>query len=197
MEEVQEVLEDLHDAQLVDRALQGNREAFGVLVGRYEARLRGFTAAHSLASKDDVFDIVQDTFVDAYCHLHTFDINREFMPWIRAICRNRIAKFYQERQKRRPANLGLVDDAIAERFSQRQNEELYYEERIDALKACVRELKGPGKHAVDLRYFEGRSIEEMASAMHQSSSSLAMVLVRARRRLRKCIEWRLSSGGQP
>ena len=59
------------DAELVDRARRGDREAFGDLVDRYETTVFR-TALAALGSRDDAEDVTQDTFVAAYRTLETY-----------------------------------------------------------------------------------------------------------------------------
>jgi len=50
------------DAELVERALGGNADAFGEVVMRFQSRFRVMVARH-VASAEDANDIVQDTFI--------------------------------------------------------------------------------------------------------------------------------------
>lgn len=78
----------MHEREIILKAQRGDHEAFGELVRRYQARLRGF-AARDVENSHDVYDLVQDAFLDALRNLGSFDVEREFYPWLRAICRNR------------------------------------------------------------------------------------------------------------
>ena len=53
------------DEQIVDAVLNGDKEAFGLLVDRYSARLLGL-AFHLCGDYETALDLTQDTFVDAY-----------------------------------------------------------------------------------------------------------------------------------
>ena len=85
----------MDEADLVRRAQQGDRGAFGELVRLHQARLRAF-AARFVPRSEDVFDLVQDAFVSAYRALGTFDPALELGPWLRTICRNRIRNQYSQ-----------------------------------------------------------------------------------------------------
>ena len=55
----------MDEKESIRRAQEGDREAFGPLVELYQARLRAY-AARYVESGDDVFDIVQDVFLNAF-----------------------------------------------------------------------------------------------------------------------------------
>jgi RNA polymerase sigma-70 factor (ECF subfamily) len=76
------------DGELVGRAKDGDRGAFGQLVLRHQRRvfalgLRWFRNA------DDADDLVQETFVRAWRALDRFDETRPFAPWLITIAVNR------------------------------------------------------------------------------------------------------------
>ncbi len=75
------------DHVLVERAWEGDREAFSELVRRH--RTKAFYWAHSIA-KDAYLaeDIVQDALVRSFLQLGTLAESGRFVPWLRTIVRN-------------------------------------------------------------------------------------------------------------
>ena len=71
--------ESLTDGELVTQVQKGFSDAFDILVGRHQARMRA-TVAHYIANREDIFDIVQDTFLDAFRNIDTFVPERAFSP---------------------------------------------------------------------------------------------------------------------
>lgn len=72
------------DRDLVARARQGDRAAFGELVDRHGAA--AFRAARAaLRSRQDAEDVVQDAFVLAYRKLDSFRGDASFKTWLLAI----------------------------------------------------------------------------------------------------------------
>src|SRR5580704_9043104 len=71
----------LSEARLVEEARRGNRDAFGVLVQRYERRLvrviLRFVSDLELAK-----DLAQETFLRAYTRFDQYDPARRFGPWL-------------------------------------------------------------------------------------------------------------------
>src|SRR5258708_7150928 len=66
---------------------KGDRDAFGILVDRYEAKLLRY-GRKFLPTTQDIEDIVQDVFVSAYRNIQSFDASQRFSPWIYRIAHN-------------------------------------------------------------------------------------------------------------
>jgi RNA polymerase sigma factor (sigma-70 family) len=69
------------DGELVERARQGDREAFRVLVERYQRKVAAM-ALGMLRNREDALDVVQDTFTKAYQSLDKFKGDSSFYTWI-------------------------------------------------------------------------------------------------------------------
>ncbi len=92
-------LADRTDEALMTAYLQGDRDAFVLLVERYRTELHQFLARFlgSTAAADDVF---QETFLQVHLAGHSFDQDRTFKPWLFTIAANK-ARDWHRRQKRR------------------------------------------------------------------------------------------------
>jgi len=71
----------------LDRAKQGDREAFGRLVKRHHRRVYA-AALHITGSHSDADDVVQEAFVRAWKGLSTFDGRADFFTWMYRITIN-------------------------------------------------------------------------------------------------------------
>lgn len=71
----------------VDRARQGDREAFGRLVARYQRRVYA-AALHILGNHSDADDVAQEAFVRAFRALDSFDGRADFFTWLYRITVN-------------------------------------------------------------------------------------------------------------
>ena len=90
----------LNDGEVVQRFLDGDERAFGELVTRYETRLRNFVA-RAVGDREQAEDLVQETFVRVYRHMHRFDQTRKFSTWIYTIAGN-LAKNELRNRSRNP-----------------------------------------------------------------------------------------------
>jgi RNA polymerase sigma-70 factor (ECF subfamily) len=74
------------DSELIERAKQGDVDAYSELVRRYQRDARRAAAAIGGAGLAD--DAAQEAFVRAYAFLHRFRPGAPFRPWLLAIVAN-------------------------------------------------------------------------------------------------------------
>ncbi|MDA0282614.1 MAG: sigma-70 family RNA polymerase sigma factor [Planctomycetota bacterium] len=91
--------EGFADARLVEMSREGNHEAFGELVRRYESRLARVISRFIL---DPVMieDLTQDVFLRVYRRLELFDPSRRFGPWLFQIGVNMTLDYLRKTQRR-------------------------------------------------------------------------------------------------
>ena len=75
------------DAQLIDETLAGNTSAFGLLVQKYQDRLFN-TLVHVTGCHEEAEDVAQETFVQAYVKLRTFERRASVYTWMYRIAFN-------------------------------------------------------------------------------------------------------------
>ena len=71
----------------LDRARQGDRDAFGRLVRKYQRRVYA-AALHILGNHGDADDVTQESFIRAYRGLASFDGRADFFTWLYRITVN-------------------------------------------------------------------------------------------------------------
>ncbi len=72
------------DMEIVERVLAGEREMFEVIMRRYNSRLYRIARA-VVRNEGEAEDVVQDTYVRAYMHLHQFEGRAMFSTWLTRI----------------------------------------------------------------------------------------------------------------
>jgi RNA polymerase sigma-70 factor (ECF subfamily) len=184
----------MHERDIILRAQRGDHEAFGELVHLYQARLRSF-AARDVESSHDVYDLVQDAFLDALRHLDTFDVEREFYPWLRTICRHRVLNYFRARASR-AAVLTVVDAALEEVAATREDRADDSAERITALRRCLDRLPAPQRNLLELRYAARTAVKEIAARFEKTPASITMQLQRIKTILHECVQRQLGVPGQ-
>lgn len=182
----------MNERALIIAAQEGDHDAFGELVRRYQAQLRGY-AARDVQDSGDVYDLVQEAFLDALRHIRTFDSSREFYPWLRAICRNRILNYFRARKSRRTAAQALVDAAVEEAAALRPDEDDHSAGRIAALKHCIGLLHEAQRSMLHLRYTEGIAVKDIAARLGKSAASVTMQLQRLKAALLECVQRQLET----
>ena len=93
----------LTDVEVVREFLDGDERAFSEIVRRYEGRLQSFVQ-RMVHDRERAQDLIQETFVRVYRHLHRFDQERKFSTWIFTIAGN-LAKNELRNRSRNPVVL--------------------------------------------------------------------------------------------
>lgn len=101
-------LKDVKDQILVERSLQGEKQAFEQLVKRYQKSIYNL-AYRMTGSREDAEDLTQETFLRTYAKLETFQLGRRFSPWLFRIASN-LCINWQKRQKLREVSLDAFNE---------------------------------------------------------------------------------------
>lgn len=162
------------DEQLAEAAQGGSEAAFVELVERYKERLLRFLLTRC-ASRADAEDALQDTFINAYRYLSSFNPKWRFSTWIYRIG---IRNAMRAAIPAAAAGAEVADPAADPLF-----ECIVSSERENLWLTARRILSADAYTALWLRYVEDLSVREIASAMERSVSWTKVTLLRARRRL--------------
>ena len=179
----------MDERHLIAAAAAGDREAFSGLVVLHQARLRALVAM-TLSERDDVLDVVQESFVDAWRGLESFDQKREFGPWIRTICRNRTMKFVRDRLPKRRRELALVDEILITAPSEAEEQ---CAGRLTALQRCLEQLDADHRRLLEQRYGDGVEVQTLAQSLGKSPNAVSMILLRLKTVLQRCVAGTVSS----
>jgi RNA polymerase sigma factor (sigma-70 family) len=106
---------DINDAELVAKSLEGNRDAFGLIVERYQTLISSLAyCATGNVSRSQ--DIAQETFVTAWRQLADLREPAKLRSWLCSIARSFISKEFR-RQGREPdhaaESLAAVDEWVS------------------------------------------------------------------------------------
>lgn len=176
------------DQELIDDCLNGQPEAFGQLVCRYQDRLFNMLV-HVLGSSDEAKDTVQDAFVHAFRKLHTFRGHSAFYSWLYRIALN--AAVSRKRKKRRPT---ISIEAAREKtgLEPRENHPhaqpdsaLDRSERQQIVRQALQELSEEYRTALVLKEMEGLKYEQIAEIVGCPIGTVRSRIHRARAELRE------------
>jgi RNA polymerase sigma-70 factor (ECF subfamily) len=159
----------MQDADAIRRCRQGEVEAFGLLVHKYQRR--ALAHARALTGNDaDAADVAQNAFLDAFRHLERFDETREFYPWFYVLLRNRCFK-----QKGPSGNRASKSDVVQTGEPTVASPEEMYDLRtaLDRLEMADREI-------VVLKYMDGWTYDELAERLEIPRGTVMSRLFHAR-----------------
>jgi RNA polymerase sigma-70 factor, ECF subfamily len=150
--------QDAEDAALVTRCLQGDAQAFEVIVGRYQRTLFS-VAVRMLGDREDAFDATQNAFVRAYEKLGTFKTGHRFFSWLYRILVNECLNAIRSRRS-------TTDESEAEAIATGGPlEALESSERRRLVQRALLALPPDLRMVVVLRHYGELSYEEIGEAI--------------------------------
>jgi len=158
------------DAQLVQAARGGDRDAFGGLYERYSRMVHGVLLAHVPYAEVD--DLVHDVFLIALRRLDSLREPTAFAGWLLAIARNRANDFH-----RRPRSVEEFQDT-----SGRNDPD---EQEARAALAAIQSLPEAYRETLTLRLVEGMTGPEIAARTGLTPASVRVNLHRGMKQLRE------------
>ncbi len=187
---------DDDDDALVGRVLAGESDAFRSLVDRYSDRLYRFCRAR-LGDDADAEDAVQDVFVRAYRSLASFDASRSWPSWLFSIAANRVKSRYAARSSvaRLVERAGGEALVVGEAASAGDDpaELAVGTMAAEALREAVAALPAAYRAPVELYYFAGLGVADVAKALGLGEEAVKTRLFRARKELSRLLD----DTGQP
>jgi len=172
------------DAQVVRDVLEGDRDAYRLLVRRYGDTLHGH-ALRMTGSHDDAADLTQRAFVKGFRKLRSCREPERVGAWLFRILAN-FCKDHVRSSRGTEVPLGRVQ-AVLPADSDPEADAVGAEIR-SRLWGALDALTPEQKEAFVLKHVEGRTYEEIAAVMDLSVASLKMRVYRARRALRGHLE---------
>jgi len=173
----------MKDATLVTKTQQGDREAFGKLIVRYQGEM--YRLCYGVVGNvSDAEDLVHDAFVEAYLKIDQVRQPERFRAWLRTLTLN-LCRMWLRRRKQTIRVDEMSDDELA-------RTELVYspsdedEEAIYAvMKVAMSGLSYEERLILVLHYWEGLSYDEIAKFLDIPRGTVMSRLHRARKRLKK------------
>ncbi|HEX6372991.1 MAG TPA: sigma-70 family RNA polymerase sigma factor [Longimicrobium sp.] len=182
-----ESLKQLDDSGVVAAHLAGDRLAFGELVERYQNRLLNFIY-RTTGDRERAEDLVQETFIRVYRHLHRFDQTKKFSTWVYTISSN-LAKNELRNRSRNPLVLFQTlmknRDADTRPLEWEDNtyrpDDLFRKRHLKSqVDAAVDQLPEHHRTVFILREMEGKTYEEIADITATNLGTVKSRLNRAR-----------------
>jgi RNA polymerase sigma-70 factor (ECF subfamily) len=184
------------DINLLKRARNGDRDAFAVLMDRYQRKVFGLCYG-MVRNHDDAMDMVQETFVKVYKNLERFEGNSSFYTWTYRIASNVCIDFLRKQKRRRaldyddgigrdenvddpgnllPSKLGINPARVHAR-----------KELLGRIEDAMATLSPIHRQIVVLREVEGLSYQEIADTTEVSIGTVMSRLHHARKNLQNAL----------
>jgi len=180
---------DGDETELIAKARDGDRDAFSVLVERYERRVVGVALA-VVHNQDDALELAQETFVRAFENLKKFESRSSFSTWLYRIAANLSIDFW-----RREGRYSVLRGEDAENELRRMpsgSGDSYraasQTELGDRLKEALEQLTPEHRAVVLLREVEGLSYDEISDVLQCPRGTVMSRLHYARNKLRSILK---------
>ena len=170
------------DGHVIQKCLDGDAAAFGLLVDKYKGSVYGLACA-KLGDFHDGQDMTQEVFLKAYQKLRTLKRWDKFLSWFYAITSNSCKDFLRSKASRPDGE--YVTDQEKERLDKISINSHHEDKLHQTLREALSELPEIHRQVLSLHYLGGLSCREIAQFLGISPHAIAMRLSRARAKLRK------------
>jgi RNA polymerase sigma-70 factor, ECF subfamily len=176
----------LADPAIVEKIISGDKEAFALLVERYQKGLINFIY-HMVGHYEEALELTQDVFIKVYSNLESYDCAYKFSTWLYRIASNCTIDHLRRRD---PAADSLDDrdedecpkieiesddplphDILEKKFLERE------------IVRSVMELQPDYRELIVLRHIHFRSYEEIAKITNLPIGTVKNRIFRARKQL--------------
>lgn len=178
----------MEEKELVQRTMEGDEEAFGVLVKKYRTKV--FNLAYSLTrDRDAADDLAQESFIKAYFALPRFKLKSGFGTWLYRIAMNTVKDYLRKKGRIREVTFEkkiehlVIQEDEMERKEKKQQEE----QNRRLVHEAIQSLPEKYQLILSLRDIQGFSYGEIADILNISPGTVDSRLHRARKSLRKKI----------
>ena len=177
------------DSELISRATSGDEAAFADLMRAYYAFVYRIVI-EIVSNPHDAEEVVQDTFLNAYCGLGQIEERTRFRNWLAKIARNRALNWQREQR----ADTVPIDD-LGESTLQAVDSpgaQLIRNEELEMVRRAMNALSQKDRDIARSYYLEGASYDELIRTHGLSYKAISFRLSRAKRTLTKRLQYLLN-----
>ncbi|HEX2988217.1 MAG TPA: sigma-70 family RNA polymerase sigma factor [Chloroflexota bacterium] len=167
---------------LVQRASQGDGEAFGKLYDRYLDVVYRYVY-YKVGNSAEAEDLTSQLFMKAWEAMPRYQLREiPFSHWLMRLARNAVIDYYRTRK---PS--GELDEAMVSREPDPQREYLRGEE-LRGLEVALRQLPEEQRSLLVMRFVEGMDYAEVAAILGKNPGALRVMQHRALIALRRILD---------
>ena len=187
-------MDQKNEAEIVAKVLNGDRQAYALLVEEYKTPI--YSLAYRMTrNSQDAEDLAQETFLRAFNQLFRYDTKRSFFTWLYTISLNIIRNHLKKNSNRRrddfrhgEKTFGMVDfDAKQVALQESRDKDEWHKEREEEMESCLQKLSPELRELLILRFYQGLSFEVISEITGLSLSAIKMRVYRGLEKLRKYI----------
>ncbi len=179
-----------NDQQLIDEILEGNSNAFSIIVDRYKDLV--FTITLKMINDfHEAEEVTQDSFIKAYKNLAKFKNESKFSTWLYRITYNNCLDHIKKTKKK--SFINTTEQIEEVEFSEINNglKILEEKERKNMINFCIKKLEAEDYFLLTLFYFEENNLNEIAKIIGTNTNHVKIKLYRARKKLSTILKFHL------
>ena len=178
------------DSELISRATSGDEEAFADLMRAYYAFVYRIVI-EIVNNPHDAEDVVQDTFLNAYCGLGQIEERTRFRNWLAKIARNCALNW---RREQRDDTVSIDEEGESTlQAAGSPSEQLIRDEELEMVRRAMNTLSQKDRDIARSYYLEGASYDELIRTHGLSYKAISFRLSRAKRTLAKRLQYLLNA----
>lgn len=176
-------LNDLSDEELMVLYQNGTEMAFRILYERHSSKIFGFLKKR-VKKEEKVAEIYQEVFIKIHRSKHLYNKTLPLLPWLFTVTRSvMLDEFKKDKNFKYADNFDLEKlPAAAVSFSDRQRD----------VNTLIQNLPENQKIAVQMRYMDDKTFEEIAQTLKTTPVNVRQILGRGLKHLKDLI----GEGGQ-
>lgn len=174
------------DAELVARVQRGDKQAFDLLVLKYQRKIMRLLS-RMIRDPGEIEDVAQEAFIKAYRALPQFRGESAFYTWLYRIAIN-TARNWLAQNNRRPSAPSAQENEDGETFDATDNltdnsnpeSEMASRQIADTVNKAMNDLPEDLRNAIVMREIDGMSYEDIAESMNCPIGTVRSRIFRAR-----------------
>lgn len=180
----------LEDDTLVEKAKNGDENAYDELVDKYERALY-YYILKMVSDHEQVEDLVQEAFVKAFDNLDTYSTNYAFSTWLYRIAKNHTIDYLRKKKLKTLSIDSPVKTKDGEMEMQLPDESastdqgIIKKQRKQIVQQAIADLPEKYRKVIKLRHMEELSYKEIAKKLDSPLGTVKAHIFRARELLYK------------
>jgi len=174
------------DAELVSRVQAGDKQAFDLLVIKYQRKIMRLLS-RMIRDPAEIEDVAQEAFIKAYRALPQFRGDSAFYTWLYRIAINTARNWLAE-NKRAPSTPSGFENEEGETFNESDvltdgsnpESEMASRQIAETVNKAINDLPEELRNAIVMREIDGMSYEDIAESMNCPIGTVRSRIFRAR-----------------
>ena len=170
---------DQTDEELMISYQKGSEEAFRALYDRHSGKIFGYLKSR-VGSKEVANDLFQEVFVKIHRSKHLYNSSLPALPWIFSVTHSTLIDGLRKAARKRE-----VHEFDFDRLPTAETEQ---ENRLGSVTSMVTKLPESQKTALQMRYIDEKTFEEIAVRLKTSPLNVRQIISRGVRQLRSLVK---------